>query len=348
MSPSHLDPSPGPGYAEHTLDEVWRLDGEARLSNRRVTIGVALPSRRQEAWSIEATTDLSSPPAADLGDRLLSLAVLESHRDAILDRIGRLHRALSIRVVLSHRLDGANESLTSLIRLEAADEAGLPFALLTTPRHLTEDIERLEGLLCRPAEVDRRDLETLPLLWGLGTGGVLLHESAGHPAGVVPAVDWPHWLRVIDDPGVASFEIPIGEAPRARRADLLASEAPRSRRRASFREHPMARMSTLVATAEDAPFELPDRHVEIELAEGGSWDPLSERVELRVLIASLVEGERRSRLAPFVITAERRTIAQSLKGSRGPAVRYPGVLCSEQGQRVPVGTFAPDLITEGI
>lgn len=337
-------------FAEHTLDEVWLSDEHLVLSSRTVTRGMALTAISSDSFTVEAETDFSSPKAVALGNRLLSIELLESHRDSALDRLGRpgSSGSLSVRIVLSHRIDGDGESLIIVMRAETAGKDGTTHALLTTPRHLDEDLDTLLRLSSRPIDLQRSDLGPLPVLWAHGTGGVLLHESAGHPAGVSTPALWPEWLEVVDDPGIENFDLAITRPSGLRRADLLAGERPSARRRASFRDHPAPRMSTVVASAvRPAPFDLPDRHIEIELAEGGSWDPLTDQVSVNVLSASLVDGRTRRRLAPFRITAARNDVAQAITGARGESVRYPGVLCSEHGQRLPVGTYCLDLITEG-
>ncbi|MBW3672356.1 MAG: hypothetical protein KY432_11880, partial [Acidobacteria bacterium] len=338
-------------FAEHTLDEVWLSGSRLVLSHRAVTRGQSATTHSPDIFAIEAATDFRSPEAVALRDRLLSIQMLESHRDSALDRLARVagKRSLSCRMVLSHRIDGDSESLTIVLRAETLREDGTSLALLTTPRHLDQDIETLLHLGDRRIELERSDLGSLPVLWASGSGGVLLHECAGHPAGISTPAVWPEWLQVVDDPSVETFDRPINHSSELRRADLLAGEPPSSRRRASFRDHPRHRMSTLVGAAvKSAPFQLPARHIEIELAAGGSWDPLTDQISVNVLSASLVDGKTRRRVAPFLITGDRAQVAGSITGGRGEAIRYPGVLCSEHGQRLPVGTYCLDLITEGV
>lgn len=338
-------------FAEHTLDEAWLSGDHLVLSHRAVTRGLAATIDSPSLLAVEAATDFSSPEAVALGDRLLSIELLESHRDAALDRLDRIagKQPLSCRIVLSHRIDGDRESLTIVLRAEIPGEDGNTLALLTTPRHLDQDIETLLHLGGRRIELERWDLGSLPVLWASGSGGVLLHECAGHPAGISTPAVWPEWLQVVDDPAVDAFNLTINKPSDLRRADLLAGEPPSSRRRASFRDHPRPRMSTVVGAAvKPAPFQLPDRHIEIELAEGGSWDPLTDQISVNVLSASLVDGKTRRRVAPFLITGDRAEVAGSITGGRGESIRYPGVLCSEHGQRLPVGTYCLDLITEGL
>lgn len=336
-------------FAEHTLDELWSGGARFQLSSRSLTRGMALTEQSDHGMTVEATTDFSSSVGRALADRLLSIAVLESHRDSALEAVSHTGAGvIALRIVLSHRIEDEHETMTTLIRVELRSEHGPPLALLTTPRDVSEDIERIAALTRTPITVDRSDLDQVPLVWTSGTGGVLLHEGAGHPAGIAPAMQWPPWLRVVDDPDRTTFELPLGDQPRRQSADLLASERPSRDRRGSFRDHPMPRMSSLVATVSDAPFDLPPRRVEIELAGGGSWDPLTDEVRVNVVSATLIHRDARMRLAPFEIVADRRSIARALTGGRGEPTRYPGVLCSEHGQRLPVGTWCAELITEGL
>ncbi len=336
-------------FAEHTLDEIWQINAERERIFRSVTRGAAF-SRPESPESIEATTDLGGARSQFAADRLISIALLESHRDAVLeqfDHLGSTHE-LSVRTYFSYQVDGQSESLVAVIRVETGGKEAQPLALLTTPRFLGDDLTSLLSLARVPVELERSDVKELPLLWSRGTGGVLLHESAGHPAGLAPAIEWPGWLRVVDDPGWRVFDTPVGSAPETPLSDLLSSERPAALRRASFRDHPIPRLSSLVATVDGAPFDLPESYLEIELAEGGSWDPLTDRVEVKVLFSSIVAAGKRKRVAPFGIAVPRAEVAQKILGAHGEPVRYPGVLCSEHGQRIPVGTSCPDFLTEAL
>lgn len=332
-------------HAEITLDESWRHRTAFSLETRRLEKGIAWETSPGE---IESTTDFSGPRAAAIERSLFSTEVLENHRDELLEHISRLDPPahLSARVLLSHVVTPSSELLRSVIRLELPTATGRTLALVTSPKHLELDLDRLRRAAAKPPSTLTSLPGPVPSLWTGGTGGVLLHEAVGHPAGRTSPVSWPDWLRVIDDPAIESFETRIrGEIEHSRN---LLREAPEQMRRASFRDHPMPRMSNLVAVAEGAPFELPETRIEISMATGGDWDPVSDVVRLHVSLSWLVTDSSRVGLAPFVLTAPRPTIAAALVGARGPEIRYPGVLCSEHGQRLPVGTWAPDLLMEAI
>lgn len=148
---------------------------------------------------------------------------------------------------------------------------------------------------------------TSHLLWLNGTAAILLHEAFGHPAEHnQPPIDWPAWLTV----------------------DLGLRE-----RRATFRDVPLQRMSHVIATQTNAPFEAPDEVTEIHMVAGGSYDPLTQLVTLQIAVPS------------FELRATRQEIAASLIGAYGDPIRYPGVVCSREGQELVVPSFAPVMLT---
>ena len=154
---------------------------------------------------------------------------------------------------------------------------------------------------------------------------MLLHEAIGHATehGHAP-LEWPPWLRVRD------------AARDGRVANLLAGEQPAATRRESFRDVPLRRMTNLVVEQHGAPFELPDDRIEIQLVAGGAYEPLTEIVTINVAISDA---------GPFTIRAPRRAIARSLVGAQGNPIRYPGVICSREGQELYVGSHAPVIVT---
>ena len=146
-----------------------------------------------------------------------------------------------------------------------------------------------------------------PILWKNGTAAVLLHEALGHPAEHNhPPIAWPSWLHV--DLGLRN-------------------------RRATFRDIPLLRMSHVKVTHTNAPFEVPDNAIEVELIAGGHYEPLTETVTLQIAVPR------------FEFKATRQQIAQSLIGATGDPIRYPGVICSREGQELIVPSFAPLMVT---
>jgi hypothetical protein len=132
----------------------------------------------------------------------------------------------------------------------------------------------------------------------------------------LPVLHWPEWLHI---------------------------DNPLTMRRATFRDVPLLRMTNLVARATGAPFELPETRIEVLLVDGGAYDPLTDVVTLRIAAADLVERDQTLRVAPFTLTRSRSDIR--LLGATGEPIRYPGVICSREGQELVVGSHAPVMVT---
>ncbi|MFL6247985.1 MAG: hypothetical protein ACJ74H_18320 [Thermoanaerobaculia bacterium] len=188
-------------------------------------------------------------------------------------------------------------------------------SVVTTPEHFTNDV----GLL-RNASTGDAVPRHVPFVWKHGSGAVLLHEAIGHPR----------------EHGQSSVALP----------PWLSVSVPLKPRRASFKDIPLQRMTDVVAHQREAPFVLPPERIEIVLVDGGSYDPLTELVTLRIAAANLIEGERVSALAPFTIQETREVMLHSIAGATGETQRYPGVICSREGQELVVGSYAPVLLTE--
>lgn len=192
-------------------------------------------------------------------------------------------------------------------------------------RSVVSSLESYEAdvfLLLRAATAAPREqpgASTLPLLWRNGSAAVLLHEAVGHP--------YEHGLPMPELPAWLSVEVELGE------------------RRASFRDVPLTRMHAVKVTQHGAPFVLPQERIEIHLVDGGAWDPLTDVVTARVSFAEMVAGARRVALEPFAISVSRDAVLQSLRGALGDPERYPGVICSREGQELFVASSAPTLLT---
>ena len=182
-------------------------------------------------------------------------------------------------------------------------------SIITTPEHLDEDL----ALLGRSAATPGGRRSGPALHWLNGSGAVLLHEAIGHPAehGEAPLA-LPPWLRV---------DIPL------------------ALRRESFRDVPLLRMTNVRVAQEGAPFDLPEERIEIHLLGGGQYDPLTSLVTIHVAVSDA---------GAFDIVAPRERIARSLLGARGEPERYPGVICSREGQELYVGSYAPQILTTGL
>jgi hypothetical protein len=182
-------------------------------------------------------------------------------------------------------------------------------SIVTTPEHAADDVQLLRSLDPRKGS---SYVPRLPIVWRNGSAAVLLHEAIGHPTelGVRPI----QWLHV---------------------------DCPLAARRASFRDVPLRRMTRVVVTHDGGDVTLPEQRIDVHLVRGGAYDPLSDSVTIEIAVAD-AEGQR---LAPFRFLRSRADIAFSLLGAAGPTLRYPGVVCSREGQELVVGSFAPVIVT---
>ena len=183
-------------------------------------------------------------------------------------------------------------------------------SVVTTPEHAQEDDALLFGVVQASGLPPKAGGTSAPHLWLNGTAAVLLHEAIGHAAEHDhQPIDWPAWLSV--DLGLRM-------------------------RRESFRDVPLLRMSHVKVEQANAPFEAPPDAIEVVMVRGGRDEPLTETVTLDVIARNA---------APFEYRATRREIAASLAGATGDPIRYPGVICSREGQELVVPCWAPVMVT---
>jgi len=182
-------------------------------------------------------------------------------------------------------------------------------SLVTTPADAIADYELLRSLSgSKPTS-----LRSLPIVWQNGSAAVLLHEAIGHAREHdTKPVAWPEWLSV---------------------------DAPLVSRRETFRDVPLPRMKHLIATQTGAPFVLPDERIEVQLVAGGSYDPVTDVVTVNVAVSTA---------GPFTIQRTRTEIAAAISGAAGDPIRYPGVICSREGQELYVASHAPVMITDAL
>lgn len=252
-------------------------------------------------------------------------------RDAALDAAAAFEGR--VRVIASVR------EIAGIRRADAMIVATSRASIVSVPETFRTDLAILDASSRQPRR--QADL-SLPMLWRNGSASVLFHEAIAHPAEHrMPSAEWPQWLTVTDEPPFA-----IDDRGRATAAVDLFEDAPRSWRRDSFREIPRQRMSRVIARQHDAPHGLPARFIAIELASGGSYDPMRDEIRVHVVAASEVNGQDELPLHPFEIGASRSAVASSLKGASGEPLRYPGVICSFEGHETYVASHAPLILTE--
>ena len=273
---------------------------------------------REELWSRgrrvesrlshgEAVEDAHGIIATDTRDD--ELVMLAEHE------LERLHALMPDDALVRLVAEASTEALTATMTVRLNG-----ISIVTDPTHAAADIE-----LLRERSADERDAvkrsggfepagppassrPTLPIVWKNGTAAILLHEVHAHPLEhFLPPLALPPWLEV---------------------------EVPLQLRRATFRDIPLLRMQHVRVTQHDAPFELPAEHIEVHLIDGGAYDPLTDVVTLRIASSSI---------GPFTITEPRTNIR--FLGAEGEPRRYPGVICSREGQELVVASYAPTLIT---
>lgn len=245
--------------------------------------------------------------------------VARDRRDSSL--IARCHEAIdAMRPLIDPRFrvrllaEATPHELTTLILASSGE-----YAIASDPAHLAADLLLLAAAAAPEVRRTAHDITTLPFVWCNGSAAVLLHEAVAHPVEHGRATTLPPWLRV---------DVPIEE------------------RRASFRDVPLQRMTAVNVRQVHAPFACGDARVEVMLVDGGSWDPLTDIVSVRVSFAELVAKDDRTPVEPFTITAPREEILASLRGAEGDPERYPGVICSREGQELFVSSRAPRIVME--
>lgn len=310
-------------FAFVARDELWTLGVASRVRERRLTHG-------------QATLAGPEIVADDAADESL-LAICDREMEAALATLPHpRHAAVAARVVVTARRAAGNLAVEATIALTAGW-----LSLVTTPDAVAEDCARLLEISAVPPEIEV-DYRGLPLLWQNGSASVLLHEAAGHPAEHRrPAIAWPDWLSVCDEP---RFDVD-DTGRRVTVVDLLQAGQPSAMRRASFRDIPLPRLSNVVARQREAPYQVPERRIEVLLVSGGRYDPLTDDVTLFISASDLVDSGVSQRLHPFVMRESRESVSRAIRGAHGDPIRYPGVICSSEGQEIVVGSCAPRLIT---
>jgi hypothetical protein len=310
-------------FAIATRDELW-IDG--RLAERRLSHGSAI----DDGARIIAVDSFDAELVRACDDVVAELRedVDENARVRLVGTARRVRGVVMIEATMTITVGGVSVVLS--VYPERSE--GSP----VTPRDLVRRAMARASSTVPATRDDERSLATLGInskfVWRNGSAAVLLHEAIGHAAehSAMP-VEWPAWLTVHDEP-----TFPIDDIGNDTRAVDLMREAPASLRRESFRDVPLRRMTNVVVRQHDAPFDLPSSATEIDLIAGGSYDPLTDTVTIHVAASSA---------GAFTLRRTRAEVAASLAGAFGEPLRYPGVICSREGQELAVGSFAPVMIT---
>lgn len=286
---------------------------------------------RDELWSLAPSPALLDRRlihgvAIRRGEEIVAEDGLDPECDRACTEAFERARASILAAVEGKRIDGSGFRLVVSTRRETGLQTDVTctlrnggFTVVTDPQHVAEDAALLSKFVSRKtaASLDHRDA---PLVWRNGTAAVMFHEAIGHAA----------------EHDQAAVMLPEG----------FRVEAPLEMRRASFTDVPLRRMSRVDVSYDGPPAALPERRIEIHLLSGGHYEPLTETVTIRVAAADLVHGAAVVPLHSFVIRESRSSIAAAVRGAFGAAERYPGVICSREGQDLFVASAAPVVVME--
>ena len=259
---------------------------------------------REELWSRGRRVESRLAYGEAIEEPDGSITATDARDDALVSRaeslLSSLHQAMPTDALVRLIAEASTEGDTATMTVRIAN-----LSIVTTPEHVQSDLQLLRTAGVPPAEqaASRR-----PILWKNGTAAILLHESHAHPLEHNHApLETPPWLNV---------------------------EVPLAKRRQSFRDVPLLRMQHVRVTQHEAPFEIPEDHIEVHMVDGGAYEPLTETITMRVSASSI---------GPFEFTEPRANIL--FLGARGEPLRYPGVICSREGQELVVGSYAPEILT---
>ena len=192
-------------------------------------------------------------------------------------------------------------------------------SVVSDAEHFAADAALLERCV-RSEPGDAVDPRGIPIVWRNGSAAVLFHEAIGHAAEHEHApLDLPRGFRV---------------------------DAPLVMRRASFTDVPLLRMRHVRVACDGGDVPLPARRIEVHLVSGGHYESLTQVVSIHIAAAELIDEGASRAIKPFSIAAHRRDVVRSIRGAFGPIERYPGVICSREGQDLFVPSFAPVIVTE--
>lgn len=335
------DPVPAHRFSISRAEERWIVsDGEPRLAELRAERGRSRTFQSDGATRVEASSRAWFPAADAFGgeaDRIFA---------DLLDYLPPSRTFLVRRVIESRETgEDLHGRTTRLVSVRSKQGRGFVVPL---DRSSVEFVADHIELLSMDTDVARLDPSELPLVWLHGSGSVLLHEAIGHPAEVgAEPLRWPSWLRVRDDPdagGIGDMERDdCGRAVIPR--ELTRGETPDAWRRESYRDVPLRRMTNLVVESDQVLAALPSPRLEVLLLGGGDWDAMTDEIRIRVSAARLLGDGSETWVPPFVYRIPRSRLPRLLSGSFGNEAWYPGVMCGDEGQRIPVGSRSPILAT---
>lgn len=324
-------------YANHRVEELWRFGDRAELLESREDRGWAETSSRGGQIHIVASDDFSGKPEVERRLEPPPLPEKEQFRNLLGSRLrgtGATARIASlVRLVHTDSKDHLQRSTNATVSFP--DGLALTVSAVDATNHLDA------VLSLRGEEVVPRSGAGLAMVWRGGSGAVLLHEAVGHPAERERFHRWPAWMEVSDEPGADTDDVGENVGPRT----LTADEPPAAMRRQDFRSVPIRRLTNLTVRAWSG-MELPDPRLEIWLVDGGMWDAARDTIRLQISGAVRIDGSVRERVSPFVFEESCQQLTARLTGATGVLTQYPGVVCSDEGQPMIVGSAAPDLILE--
>lgn len=347
-------------FAHVTEDETWIIGTRTECLRRTFDQGWAVAREFKGSLAIQGSDTFQPGPlgiweesAEQLRQSLVRSAALDPMPllKTLSGTSGDDHR---VRIVKSSRYVSSavrgHFSTSCTITISSKDPlTGGQLSITTTPEALSADCILLASLL-KPIPVGDPP-DQLPILWRGGSASVLFHELIGHRSqSGRPLLEWPRWLTVSDQPfaeGPGRMIVDdTGVSPRA--ALLTRGQELKCRRRQTFRDMPLVRMTNLICETAGLPLRIPEQRIEIWLVDHGSYDSEADRVSLHIALADHVDGGVRRRIPPMHFEAGAEEILTALIGGRGPLTRYPGIVCGDEGQRVPVGSWAMELLTAPI
>ena len=240
-------------------------------------------------------------------------AAMESARSRVFEAAAPWQRDRKVRITASSRREGGLFTETVCVL------SWRWLSVVSDPDHLVEDAALLERFEGRRASTGI-DYRAVPIVWRNGSAAVLFHEAVGHAAEL----------------GHEAIDLPAG----------FQVDAPLEMRRASFTDVPGLRMRHVRVVFQGTPIDPPPRRIDVHLVSGGHYEALTGRVTIQVGAADLIRGDIVTALEPFTIVEHRRDLMRSIRGAFGPSVRYPGVVCSREGQELIVPSYAPLVVTE--